>query len=215
MWPNKKQLKSDPFEPSIIDVYKERGQNLSYMAEPVNAFSNVSFLAAGMIAMAFAQDWIDWLLAFNIVVIGMGSFLYHTRPNLFTYFADVIPIIVFVLSYVFIYFNVFLGLGLLGSFIAWLMYFMINGVLLFKLNHKLNGSADYLPVIAMLFFGGVILAFMTGYIHLILASFIAIFSLIARTYDSESTMTTGSHFIWHILNGQLLCLLAITKSVLF
>ncbi len=83
-----------------MDAYCER-LGMGILAEPLNAFPNVSFLLAA---------WAAWVLAGRVgalsvgvrvlialgASVGVGSILWHTIPTMFTLLLDIVPILIFV-----------------------------------------------------------------------------------------------------------------------
>ena len=80
-------------------AYCERGDP-GFWAEPVNALTNAAFpIAAGLAARRARGDGAVLALAAVTVVVGIGSFLFHTLANRWSMLADVIPIAVFIYGY--------------------------------------------------------------------------------------------------------------------
>jgi len=140
-------LLNDPFAP--VDNYCERVDS-GFWSEPVNAVSNGAFLIAA--AAAFWQ-WRRaggrdlpalWLIAVTVVV-GVGSFLFHTLANRWSLLADVLPIAVFIYSYFLLAMRRFLRLSLpmtLAVTFGFLVFNLSFGRLWFAIvgPEKLNGS---------------------------------------------------------------------------
>ena len=86
-----------------VDAYCER-TGPEYWSEPVNALTNLAFLLAALVmarrlrgpGMATGR-----VLAGVLFVIGLGSWLFHTHANGLTGLMDVLPILTFILIYVF------------------------------------------------------------------------------------------------------------------
>src|SRR5215213_3318586 len=91
----------------MIDAYCERtGPGL--LAEPLNALSNVSF---------FIAAWAAWLLARRLgrlsagvqvllalaLAVGVGSVLWHTLATPWALVLDIIPILLFVVCFIWLY----------------------------------------------------------------------------------------------------------------
>jgi len=90
---------------TIFD-YCERGSNPAFWAEPLNAVTNGGFILAAlagtvMIAKRPPSERSLWSVFFvlNFIAIGVGSFLFHTVPNVNTVLADTGPIGIFMLTY--------------------------------------------------------------------------------------------------------------------
>ena len=81
-----------------VDLYCER-TGPEYWAEPLNALSNLAFIAAGLwFLVKFRRERRDgWTetLAWMVTAVGIGSWLFHTHANQLTIYADVIPIAIF------------------------------------------------------------------------------------------------------------------------
>ena len=99
------------FDP--VDNYCERLDS-SFWAEPLNAMSNLAFIVAGLVLLrqwqkAPGRDVIGLLLAVNVLVIGVGSFLFHTFANRWSALADVLPITIFIHGYLAVALRSYLG----------------------------------------------------------------------------------------------------------
>src|ERR687893_1261322 len=101
---------------TLMDAYCER-VGMGVLAEPLNAFSNVSFLLAA---------WAAWVLASRTgalsaggralialgASVGVGSILWHTGPNILTLLLDSVPILVFIVWFVWLYARNVVGMRL-------------------------------------------------------------------------------------------------------
>lgn len=83
------------FEPA--DIYCER-VSVGFWAEPVNALTNLAFIAAGVLLFRTKQPPAR-LLGLIIMTIGLASFLFHTFANRLTGFLDVLFIGVYLVTY--------------------------------------------------------------------------------------------------------------------
>jgi Ceramidase len=196
-----------------VDLYCER-TDASFWAEPVNAVSNVAFLIAA--AVAFwqyrARDTHDWPVAALIAltaVVGVGSFIFHTTATQGTALFDVVPIAVFIYSYLLFALRRYLGLSRALS-IALLVGFAALTFAEAALvpREALNGSHAYLLALAATFVVGLLVRGAAG--KLILAAGVTFaVSLVFRTIDNAvcAAFPLGTHFIWHCLNALLLYLL--------
>lgn len=84
-----------------IDIYCER-TGPEFWSEPINAISNLSFFIAALIAYVAAKraDRLEPLTILMIamaVIVGTGSFLFHSYATLWAAYADTIPILIFIL----------------------------------------------------------------------------------------------------------------------
>ncbi|MDG1432037.1 MAG: ceramidase domain-containing protein [Paracoccaceae bacterium] len=85
-----------------IDGYCER-VDFTFWAEPVNALTNFAFLIAAFV-MWYRTKGQGMPVATGLVgimaVIGLGSFLFHTFATQWASALDVLPILVFILVYI-------------------------------------------------------------------------------------------------------------------
>lgn len=149
-------------------------------------------------------------LTLNLACIGIGSFLFHTFANRMMMAADLLPIFIYQLAFLFFYVRFVAGqrartvAGLLTLFVLLNLAFM-------RLPAEwLNGS---------LLYGGALLFILSiaAYHHatrkrepaiLYLAAAIFLISLTFRSIDQWvcGWFPLGTHFIWHLLNGTVLYL---------
>lgn len=194
----------------------------AFWAEPLNALSNGAFLLAALAALlllrrAKRRDPAAELLTGLVLVIGIGSFLYHTMPQRWTLLADVVPIQLFAPGYFGLALNRFLGLSPLMAGLGALAFlgasFGLAAGLAPLLPAGMRGSAGYAGFVLGLF--GVAVAIrrrepssaaarLTGLGGLVFA-----LSLTFRSLDAAACtqLPFGLHWAWHLLNGLLLYLL--------
>ncbi|AXC50017.1 hypothetical protein DRW48_10225 [Paracoccus suum] len=204
-----------------VDIYCER-TSAAFWSEPVNAVTNLSFIAAGLWGVATARSRGErspavWLLIALAFAIGIGSFLFHTVAQVWSSFADTIPIWIFVA----------LACGICAVRIGgWRPGRVVIGALILAAlaavliasgdgsggrdsgPPALNGSLQYAPaVVALAAFAA--LAQWRGHplrwwITGALATFLV--SLTARTFDQAvcGAFPLGLHWIWHLMNGVLI-----------
>lgn len=220
-----------------IFLYCERGQDPSFWAEPLNAATNAAFMIA---AVAAAREHLAApperrapavapLVALTLV-IGVGSFLFHTYATRWASLADQIPIAVFMLAYFAFLLRRFLALNWLAvamglaAFYASLRY--AGGIQcsygeLLPVTARagarcMNGTVAYSPALLALLGSTVVLAALRhpAWRLLGLASGVFLVSMTLRTLDIELCELTriagrvcGTHFMWHILNGLTLYIL--------
>lgn len=205
-----------------INIYCER-LDPSFWAEPLNAVTNLSFVAAAIWAYAEARRRAEpnplvWVLIALAAVIGVGSFLFHTFANRWSALADVLPIWVFVALYVLVALNRLGGirpgriLGGLAAVVALIAVYVAmreGGAPGTPASppapDPFNGSLQYLPaVIAFAMFAVITQRNrhpLRGMVLMAGAAFLV--SLTARTLDRDicTALPIGTHFIWHLMNG--------------
>lgn len=204
----------------ILDGYCERAQNPEFWAEPWNAITNAAFIIAALICFLIArrQDRLDgpvlWLTSFT-AIIGIGSFLFHTYAQVWAALLDTTPIMLFILSYFTIAMRCFAGFGW-GRSIALTIGFLVamiavSWVLNTLLRDIVGGSISYVPAMLALVAVGLWLRGRGHPAGVWLISVAAVFavSLTFRALDNPdgaicAHYMTGTHWIWHVLNGVVL-----------
>ncbi len=196
-----------------IDLYCER-LGSGFWVEPVNAWSNLFFFVAAW----FAWKEIKrrnvaspgaWLLVGALLAIGSGSFLFHTFATSWAELADVLPIMLFQFSYVWLYTREVGGVGRAGAGGFLLAYFAAS-MLAARFPHVLNGSLAYVPSLVVLVLLGTYHAATRkkGRCVLLAAAGLFLVSLAFRTLDNIlcPCFPLGVHFLWHACNAAMLLL---------
>jgi hypothetical protein len=201
-----------------VDHYCERTSD-AWLAEPINALTNLAFLVAGWAAWrlfsrhsALSEDRLLAVVIFVIPVVGLGSFLFHTIATRWAEWGDVIPILIFMLLYLWLAMTRFfdwplwLKLAIFSTF-----FFATFGLEAVVPGRVLWGGAMYLPTVAAFLFLGVASARWTGRVQKTFLLAVAVFMLAFtfRTLDTPlcAYLPIGTHFMWHLLNAALLYLL--------
>ena len=201
-----------------IDLYCERtGPGL--WAEPVNALTNLAFLAAALLLArlilrgppARRRDTACWLLAGLVFVIGVGSGLFHTFARRWAMLADVVPIALFILLYTWFALRRFAGFGR-GAAGAGVAAGLGVGLAVPPPTGFRGGS--YVAALAALVVIGSGLRLarhrpgVAGAAGTSLLGAAALFavSLALRTVDAPlcDAFPRGTHFAWHLLNATVL-----------
>ena len=210
-----------------VDIYCER-TSVAFLAEPFNALSNLSFIAAALWGAATARSRglrspMVWVLIGMAAMIGLGSFLFHTFANRWSELADTLPIWSFVALFVLAAMH-FIG-GMSVARVLRVAGFVIIGAVLtiwllasgegadaaVQAADPLNGSGQYAPaLIALLVFAGI-----TAWRRHPAAPWVAaatgtfLVSLVLRTLDRDlcAAFPIGTHFGWHLMNGLMIALL--------
>lgn len=191
-----------------VDGYCER-LGPEFWAEPVNALTNLAFLIAAAVMWPRAAG-LGRGLCVILGSIGIGSFLFHTYAERWAGLADVLPILIFILLYLYAANRDMLGLTrgrALGVTALFLPYAALTG-LLFARVPGLGGSAGYAPVpILILIYAGILRrrAVRTA-AGLAIGAALLLVSLTARTVDMPlcTVWPLGTHFLWHLLNAVML-----------
>lgn len=200
-----------------LDLYCERSDP-GFWSEPFNAFTNVAFLLSAVIGWRKAEhgDWPAKALALLVAVVGVGSFLFHTLAMRWANLTDVLPIAAFIYAYFVLAMRRFLGLPLVWTILATLL-FIAAGLLLERLlAASLGGSAGYVPALLAIFV--VALAARprdpASAFSLAAAGLVFLVSLTLRTIDLAvcDAFPLGTHLFWHLLNASTLGILLVAAA---
>lgn len=207
-----------------VNCYCERALDPGFWAEPLNAFSNIAFLVAALMAYADLRTTrpkegsgalIGLILL--LMLIATGSFLFHTFATEWARLADTIPIGLFTFAYLMLALHRLVGMNLafallLAAAVTALGQFM---------PPWLNGSFGYVPALLSMLIVGLVLAARDHPAGrwVLTAGVIFAVSLVLRTIDggvgcfvhpagaSSPAFIIGTHPLWHILNAVTLYLL--------
>ena len=204
----------------MMDVYCERvGPGL--LAEPLNAVSNISFLLAAWAAWVLATRTGALSAGVRVLIalaasVGIGSILWHTYPVSLTLILDIVPILFFIIWYIWLYTRNVIGMRSLFA-VASGAAFLIATFLVIPYSDVLHGALVYTP--------GLMVALVLGVFHaterrvarftLLAAAGVYMAALFFRTIDNEvcPVLPIGTHFLWHILIG-LVTYLAMRSLIL-
>jgi len=193
-----------------VDGYCER-LTPDYWAEPVNAVTNIAFLvAAALVWRRTAGLPLARALTLVLAAIGVGSYLFHTHATRATGLMDVIPILVFILLYLFAASRDFLGLApwQAGLATAAFLPYAAATVPLWSMIPGLGSSAAYAPVPVLILAYAWLLRHRAPATARGLAAGAGLLglSLLFRTLDGPlcTVWPMGTHFLWHLLNALML-----------
>lgn len=205
-----------------LDLYCERfGPGL--FAEPLNALSNLSFIAAGLWLMVALPRTFPAsrrvpaaleVLAGLIVLIGICSGAFHVFATQWANALDVASIALFIYFFVICFAHYVLDVRWA---LAWLAApaFWAFGMFVrvpFDAN-AFNGSVIYFPALAGIGLMGTALAVQgrPGAGHFGIAAMIFVISISLRSVDLAwcSGWVWGTHWAWHLLNGVMLAIVTL------
>ena len=83
-----------------VDIYCER-LDASFWAEPINTISNLSFIVTGLFLWRLRSPR-SALMAILMILIGLGSFSFHTYANRLTGLLDVLAIALYLVTFAFL-----------------------------------------------------------------------------------------------------------------
>jgi len=194
-----------------VDNYCERlGPGL--WAEPLNAVTNFAFMLAALLLVRRARgDGMAMALVVVLFAIGVGSLLFHTFAQRWAGLADVLPILVFILVYIYAATTRFLGQRWWVGLAVAVLFLPVSGVVgrgIMLLFGPLNGSVGYIPVALIIAIYAVMLARRSPATArgLAIGSGLLALSLTFRSLDASvcTNVPFGTHFMWHILNAVML-----------
>lgn len=195
-----------------LDLYCERlGPGL--LAEPVNAVTNAAFFLAAWWIRSRTQRLgvagergITGLTAL-VVAIGVGSTLFHTFATPWALLADVLPILLFQLLFLWIYLRRRAAVGPALALVL-VSLFLAATLASRMVPQLLNGSLAYAPTLLVL----LLLGWRELQLHhrpqLLLAGVVFCSSLLMRSVDLVLCpwLPAGTHLFWHLLNAVVLAL---------
>jgi hypothetical protein len=207
----------DAWASTPIDLYCER-QSPAFWAEPLNAFSNLSFLLAALAFWVLVRrrgarpDVAACFLLINLVLVGAGSFVFHTYATRLALLADLLPIFVYQLAFLLIYARQLAGVRARGLSLLALAFVVVNLGFALLPRAWLNGSLAYAG--ALLFLG-----LLAAWHHrsgqrgprLLWWAFALLgLALACRSLDAAvcGLWPLGTHWLWHVLDAVVLYLTA-------
>ncbi len=190
-----------------IDGYCER-TDFSYWSEPLNAVTNAAFIVAALIMWRRTGGLpAARLLCVILFCIGIGSYLFHTHATQWAALADVAPIGIFILAYLFLANRdivgmpwwAALGITLLFAPYAYGVVTLMNQLPFFRISNFYWTVPILLIVYAAFLRGPVGRGFLIG------AAILSL-SISLRSVDEIlcDQFPIGTHIFWHLLNGLML-----------
>lgn len=189
------------------------------LGEPLNAFSNLAFVVGAAIAWRAwrsspARDtWLPALIAL-LLLVGLGSFVFHSHPTRLTLAGDLLPIQVFglaVLAYACWRYLRLQPLVVLGVCVAFVM--LRQGWIAVSPRGALGGGITHIPSVLLLAVMGA--ALMIRGIRLwryaLVACAVYAAAILVRSLDAQvcRAFPLGLHWLWHLLTAATASLLVI------
>jgi hypothetical protein len=192
----------------MMDAYCERvGPGL--LAEPLNAVSNISFLLAALAAWVLATRSGALSAGVRVLIalaasVGIGSILWHTYPTMLTLILDSVPILIFIIWFIWLYTRNVMGMRSLYA-AACAAAFVLGTFLALPFSDVLHGALVYTPGLIVTLALGVFQARerRVARFTLLAAAGVYLVALFFRTIDNEvcPVFPIGTHFLWHLLIG--------------
>lgn len=189
------------------NIYCER-QTQSLLAEPANVLSNIAFFASAILIYQLLnrnsiKDKKYWLMFILIILVGIGSSLWHLLRNPYTLVLDALPIYSFMAIFLYGLLNNLLGNGKRALYLT--IGFALLQVFMFILVPRdfINGSITH--VVNGIGFT-IFIVWLYKNHRYVNRSMIVVFLLYAlavtfRSIDNLvcSNLFIGTHFLWHLL----------------
>lgn len=202
-----------------IDIYCER-ISPEIFSEPINFFTNIAFWVAFFLLLKkyHKKNYehvnlriYSIILIFLVLIIGMGSFLFHLFGNVWSLLADTIPIMIFIILYLYLAVRFYLEqTQVISAFSIFLFLFLNYSLSYFGVEEI---SSYLMALFSMLIIACIAYRKNKRNISygLFLTSFIFMVSLGFRQLDlfTCTQFSHGTHWIWHILNSILLYTLVV------
>jgi hypothetical protein len=205
-----------PTETETIDIYCER-LDPSFWAEPINAVTNLAFIAVGVWALRGSSQT-GKVLGLLTVLVGIGSLAFHTFATPWAAALDVGFIALFILALAYLaprhLWNQTPGMSIVASVLVIVVIATVS-----SLAPSLEALFGYFP--PGLYVGAWLSLAIYAVISLrgdsvnsgrwlALAAVIFPISLLARELDTPlcESMPIGTHWLWHLLNAIVLGLCA-------
>jgi hypothetical protein len=192
-----------------VDGYCER-TDFTYWSEPLNALTNAAFIIAAIILWRRSAGVpMARVLSGILFAIGIGSFLFHTHATIWASTLDVLPIGIFILTYLFVVNRDMVPMGGWMAMFATALFIPYAAALVPVLNRipfiAISNFYWTVPILLALYAvflrkrPGIAQGFLTG------AALLCV-SITIRSLDEIlcDMIPIGTHFIWHILNGVML-----------
>ena len=192
----------------MMDVYCER-VGPGVLAEPLNAVSNISFLLAAWAAWVLAKRTGTLSAGVRALIamaasVGIGSILWHTYPTSLTLILDIVPILIFIIWYIWLYTRNVIGMRSLFA-VASAAAFLLATFVAIQYSDVLHGALVYSPGLLVVVVFGVFHARerMVARFTLLAAAGVYLAALFFRTIDNEvcPVLPIGTHYFWHLLVG--------------
>jgi len=196
-----------------IDAYCER-VHLGIGAEPFNLATNVAFLvaAAAILLGDHGRAGDRLLLGWLVFAVGIGSALFHSFATRLTAFADVVPIVAFIVAALWLALVRLVGFRRGAATVATVAFLAAGPAVAWAASGLLGGSSAYLPALVAILAVAAAQALRRapGAATLAVAGLVFAVSLAARTADMPlcEDWPPGTHLAWHLLNALVLYLVA-------
>ncbi len=189
-------------------VYCEQGL-INHFLEPLNSISNLFFVVSAVLLFLYFQkkkvvDLKSKLFVGLILLIGIGSLIWHIIPTTATFFMDVIPIALFLILYLFFLLDKIVKRKMIAmSVMGVYLLVVILGFIIFPTFFSSYGG---IYILTLLFLGGTAIAAFLKKILFKETSIIFLLFLLAFIVRQLDLVVCpffplGTHFVWHTINA--------------
>ena len=195
-----------------VDIYCER-TDFSYWSEPLNALTNLFYLFGAIWAWRRNPEprvRIARVLAFLLGWIAIGSYLFHTHATQWASTADVTPIGLFILTYVFAVHRDFLGLRWWIAVLATLLFLPYAAVMVPLIDRlpffEISNFYWTVPILLVAYAPIVARRSAASARGMLIGAGILSASITLRSLDLIlcDVWPIGTHIFWHSLNAIML-----------
>ncbi len=189
-----------------IDIYCER-TDFTYWSEPLNALTNLAYMAVALYffrrsaGVPMAQ-----VLSAILFAIGLGSYLFHTHATIWASVADVVPIGIFILVYLFVVNRDIVPMGRWWAVFATAFFIPYAAILVPILDQipfiKISNFYWTVPILLGVY--AVLLRRRPGIAQgFLIGAGLLCLSITVRSLDEIlcDAFPIGTHFIWHLINS--------------
>lgn len=193
-----------------VDIYCER-VDPSFWAEPLNAVTNLAFVIAALVLWPRVRGMAPGrVLCVMLAAIGVASGAFHTFAVGWAGLADVLAIVVYALTYIYLanrdFWKMDRGWAALAT--AGFIPYAALTIPIFEYLPGLGESAQYMPLpVMILAYAALLRTRMPDTARgLAIGAGILLVSLTVRSIDLPlcEAVPMGTHFMWHILNAIML-----------
>lgn len=193
-----------------FDAYCER-TDLSYWSEPINAVTNAAFIIAAIIMWRRSHGLPGaHVLCVILFAIGVGSYLFHTHATAWASLADVAPIGLYILTYLFLVNKDVMRWPLWGAVLGTAAFIPYAAIIVLAMNQLpfFNISNFYwtVPILLLIYALMIRSRFRQTAYGFCIGAGILTLSITLRSVDEIlcNAFPSGTHFLWHCLNGLML-----------
>ena len=201
-----------------IDQYCER-TDPSLWSEPLNLSSNLAFIISGVLIYraikktpASLQMPGSYLLVTLILFIGLGSALFHSLATVWSIWCDVVPILLFLMTYGWLFCRHVFEANRIGSIAGLVGFGMLTAAAgSLAHNEKANGGEWYFGTWITLFGISCFYAGRNQVMNsqrMMIACILFSAAIFFRTIDLQvcDHWSVGTHLFWHLLNAVVIYL---------